>query len=266
MLLWGITLSAQQIVEEYQLSQALDETSGLVLFDNRIWTHNDSGGEAALYSLSSEGIMEEKIILPKHKNHDWEDLATDGIHIYVADVGNNFGTRRNLRFLKVLLEDNQLQSIEKIEVNYPSQTDFSLNRKTPYDAEGLVWIKGQLLLFSKNRETLTTELYLCPTTAGEYTLKKIGQLPVGALITGADYHYNLKLLTLTAYNNKGDQFLFLIPDFDLVPNTNLDIQLHRLPLKKAQVEGVAIIDQKSFWISTERTKKQPAKLKKLELE
>lgn len=262
----GFVSSAQQIVEQYELGHILDETSGLALFDNFIWTHNDSGGEAALYALSSKGVVEEKMVLPQHNNYDWEDLATDGTHLYVADVGNNFGTRRNLQILKVILNDGQLQNVEKLEVSYPTQTSFNLDPKTPYDAEGLIWIKDQLLLFSKNRKSLTTELYLCPTSPGKHTLKKIGQLPVGALVTGADYKAEDKLLVLTAYNNRGDQFLFLIPDFDLAPNTNLDIQLYRLPLTKAQVEGVAIIDSKTFWISTELTKKHPAKLIKIELD
>ena len=32
-------------------------------------------------------------------NNDWEDLTADENFIYIADIGNNFDTRENLRMV-----------------------------------------------------------------------------------------------------------------------------------------------------------------------
>jgi len=48
------TLSSQQILEDHPLSKTIEETSGLEIIDNMLITHNDSGGEPALYYLDKK--------------------------------------------------------------------------------------------------------------------------------------------------------------------------------------------------------------------
>jgi hypothetical protein len=93
--------------------------------------------------------------------------------------------------------------------------------------------------------------------------KKIGSLPVGALITGADYHQITKTLVLTAYRKDKRQFLFLINDFSLASNPNLSINQYELDFRGAQIEAVSIIDEKTVWITSEEKRKYPAFLAKI---
>ena len=76
--------------------------------------------------------------------------------------------------------------LDSIPFHYPEQDYFDFQQSTPFDAEGLVFIANKMVVFTKNRRTLTTEIYVISTTS-EAALK-IGSLPVGSLITGADYH------------------------------------------------------------------------------
>ena len=62
----------------YNLSTVINETSGLVYWKKKIWTHNDSGGEPAVYQLNREtGSIERTIIINNAINVDWEDIAQD---------------------------------------------------------------------------------------------------------------------------------------------------------------------------------------------
>ncbi|MDP2514032.1 hypothetical protein Q8W17_02800 [Photobacterium damselae subsp. piscicida] len=73
----------------------VNETSGLAVINNRVWTHNDSGGKNEIYQLSPDYKTVTKTVLIKgNKNYDWEDLTQDERYLYVGDTGNN-STRRN---------------------------------------------------------------------------------------------------------------------------------------------------------------------------
>ena len=73
-----------------------------------------------------------------------------------------------------------------------------INRNTIYDAEGLISIGKNLVVFTKNRDKKITELYLVPKKPGIYNAKKIGKLNVNSIVTGADYNENYKILALTS--------------------------------------------------------------------
>ena len=47
-------------VEKYNLPNTLEETSGLVVLNDTLWTLNDSGNEAALYAISNKGELLDK--------------------------------------------------------------------------------------------------------------------------------------------------------------------------------------------------------------
>ena len=58
------------------LQDSLKETSGLILINDRVITHNDSGGESALYEIDSvSGGISRKVIIENAPNIDWEDLC-----------------------------------------------------------------------------------------------------------------------------------------------------------------------------------------------
>jgi len=253
----------QKVLEKYNLPLVLEETSGLTQLNDTLWTHNDSGNEAALYAISTKGKLLAKKKLNNHSNIDWEDITTANGKLVVADMGNNFGTRKNLYLLEVAITNDSAEVLDSIPFYYPEQQNFGFQQASPFDAEGLIFIEDNLIVFTKNRSTKTTELYV--VSKENAAAKKIGSLPVGALITGADYHHKTKTLVLTAYRKDKRQFLFVINDFSLAPNPNLSINQYELDFRGAQIEAVSIIDEKTVWITSEEKKKYSAFLAKIAL-
>tara|TARA_X000000950_G_scaffold118360_1_gene148273 strand:+ start:1029 stop:1757 length:729 start_codon:yes stop_codon:yes gene_type:complete len=241
----------------------LEETSGLTMLNDTLWTHNDSGNEAALYALSTKGKIIAKKKLYGHKNIDWEDITTANGKLVVADMGNNFGTRKNLYLLEVAMLAKGHEVLDSIPFYYPEQENFGFQQATPFDAEGLIYIENNLVVFTKNRSTKTTEIYI--VSKDSQAAKKIGSLPVGSLITGADYHQKSNTLVLTGYGKEKHQQLYVINDFTLSPNPNLNITQFELDFRGAQIEAVCIIDEKTVWITSEQRKKYPAFLAKIAL-
>lgn len=257
------SLNAQKVLEQYPLPLVLKESSGIILLNDTLWTHNDSGNEAALYAISTKGKLLTKKKLKNHVNIDWEDITTANGKLVVADMGNNFGTRKNLYLLEVAVTNNEAEVLDSIPFYYPEQQNFGFQQATPFDAEGLIFIENNLLVFTKNRSSNTAEFYV--VSKENAAAKKIGSLPVGALITGADYHQITKTLVLTAYRKDKRQSLYVINDFSLMANKNLSINQYELDFKGAQIEAVSFIDEKTVWITSEKKGKYPAFLAKIAL-
>ena len=104
-----------------ELSKKIDETSGLASFENNFLTLNDSGGKPALYSFNAKGDLLETHKIDGAINRDWEDIAQDSTHFYIADTGNNYATREDLT-VYIVTRDFKLK--DSIKINYASQTNF----------------------------------------------------------------------------------------------------------------------------------------------
>ena len=257
------SIKAQKVLEHYPLPQVLEETSGLVVLNDTLWTHNDSGNEAALYSISTKGKLLAKKKLNNHINIDWEDITTANGKLLVADMGNNFGTRKNLYLLEITIKNAWAEVLDSIPFYYPEQQNFGFQQATPFDAEGLIFIEDNLIVFTKNRSTKTTELYVI--SKKNNTTKKIGSLPVGSLITGADFHQDSNTLMLTGYGKNKRQYLYVISDFSLATVPTLAFKQYELDYRGAQIEAISVIDEKTAWITSETTRKYLAFLAKIEL-
>jgi len=83
-------ISNPQIAESSGLAVSSFEEGGL-------WTHNDSGGDAALYAMSKEGEDLGVVELGGATANDWEALGAgpcaEGSCLWVGDIGDN-GTQR----------------------------------------------------------------------------------------------------------------------------------------------------------------------------
>jgi len=257
----GFNVSGQKVLEKYNLPMVLEETSGLTVCNDTLWTHNDSGGEATLYAISTKGKLLAKKRLYNHKNIDWEDMATDRGKLFVADIGNNFGTRKNLYVLEIAMTEKGAAVLDSIPFYYPEQRNFGFQQASPYDAEGLIYIENTAVVFTKNRKSKTTELYV--VSKENKAAKKIGSLAVGSLITGADYHQETKTLVLTASHRDKRQSLYVIKDFSLAFSPNIAMSQYELDFRGTQIEAVSIIDDKTLWVTSEKTRKNPAFLAKI---
>lgn len=246
----GVKTSRSPILFSMALPKMIDETSGLEFWDKAFITHNDSGDEARLYRFSSEGKLLEVITIPDAQNNDWEDLAKDQNYFYIADSGNNKGNRKNLSIL-IVDPQNDFQKMGEIRFRYAAQQNFNKRNQHPFDAEALIATADVLLLFSKNRDNLSTQLYSLPKTPGEYSLSPLISLEVESLITGADYRADLQLVALVGYNAATEQFLYTLNHFDLNHLEGISLKKIKLPLDGKQIEAIKIIDQNSFWITSE---------------
>lgn len=231
-----------------ELSKKIDETSGLASIENNFLTLNDSGGKPALYSFNAKGDLLETHKIDGAINRDWEDIAQDSTHFYIADTGNNFATREDLT-VYIVTKDFKLK--DSIKISYASQTKFKKKKKNKYDAETLIAYGDSLLIFSKNRKSQKTQLYAFPKVGGEFSLEKLHTFDVNALITGGDYDSNSKRLVLTAYLPDYTQYILKAENFQLDQLEDIVLERYQLPLKPAQIEAVKILDNGSVWITSE---------------
>lgn len=257
---------AQQIVDTFNLCRILDETSGLEIIENTLVTINDSGNEPTLYFMNQKGEITSKRRINGFKNTDWEDITKDEEFIYIADIGNNYDTRKDLSIIKIPIQENSKHSIEEIKFNYPEQVDFKFNRKSRFDAEALISIGDSLIIFTKNRATKTTDIYKLPKTPGTFKAKKIGNLETQSIITGADFDSKTQTLALTSTIDFHNYYVLIVDGFSMNNLENLTIDMFEIPIGKCQVEAIKFINSKTFWISSEDEKSSTnARLMKLKL-
>ena len=249
-------IDTAEIVSKIVLPKIINETSGLEFYNNNFITHNDSGGEPSLYVFNEDGEIIETIELNKNpdfeiENNDWEDITNDNEYLFVADTGNNFGNRDNLNIIRVSKEtDFMVDGI--IEISYSDQESFFPRPKHKYDAEAIIVIEDKIALFSKDRENLNTDLYLVDKNQnGSQILTSEVSYNVNTLITGGDYDEDRNLLALVSYNSNGNQYLLLFENFKLNNLENNTFKKFKIPLEQAQIEAVKIIDEKTFWVTSE---------------
>ncbi len=243
------------ILETIVLPKIINETSGLEILNNQFITHNDSGGEPSLYFFSQNGEIINSITLEEESfweiyNNDWEDITADEDYIYIADTGNNFGNRDNLNIIKVKTTDFSIDS--KIDISYKDQQTFLPRPKHKYDAEALFLIEDKIAVLSKDRDNLFTDLYLIDKeSSSKQALESKTTYNVNSLITGGDYNKDMSLLALVSYNSRGNQFLILFEDFKLDNLAEKKFRKIKIPLERAQIEAIKIIDDNTFWITSE---------------
>ena len=259
-----INLEAQTIVSETELPISVYETSGLEIINNNLITVNDSGNPSNLYYLNSDGEILFRRVFNDLKNNDWEDLTADEEFIYIADIGNNFDTRENLRIIKTSI-NSENNSFEIINFHYPEQVDFSFKQLSMYDAEGLISIGDYLFIFTKNRAKKITEIYRLPKKPGNYKAELIGEIDVESIVTAADYNDELKLLALTSTFDFKEYFIITVENFDPSKLDIIEINKFLIPIGKSQVESIKIINESSFWVTSEAELLGKPKLYKISL-
>ncbi len=248
-----LTANSQIAVDLINLqSPALDESSGLLFYNDQIITHNDSGGKAELYEINpTTGLVTRTVEISNATNVDWEDIAQDASYIYIGDIGNNSGVRTNLKIYKISKEDynttNGSVKAEIISYSYADQDDFTPHtNSTNWDAEGLISYGDQLLVFTKNWGDNTTNVYAIPKTSGSHSAVLVSNYNTGGLITGADSSLDDSVIYLTGYSTSEAPFIYTIHN---IPENSLDIFSGNVSAKLSdivtlghQVEGIALFE------------------------
>jgi len=257
-----------KVINVTSFDKILSETSGIINFDGKIITHNDSGGEAALYEIDIvNGKVKRTVNIKNTKNIDWEDIAQDDFFIYICDIGNNSNTRKDQTIYKISKLDylnNKEVIAEKIEISFIEQTDFTRsNKKTNFDAEAVVNVGDNLFLFTKNWGDQKTSVYKVPKEKGIYKLKRISSFNIKGLITGADYSKSKNTIVLTGYNNFLP-FIVKITSFNNIDPLSGKIEKTGINVSGSlQIEGIAANPDGSFYLSAEEMTGFTAMLYKL---
>ena len=247
----------QQFIKN--LPNKLAENSGIIFYDNLLWTFNDSGGRNIIYGFNLGGEIEKEIEIEDAKNVDWEDIAQDEKHIYIGDFGNNRGMRKNQNVYRIKKKDigkdaKQKVKSKKIQFSFEDQTDYSFQGKnTPFDCEAIVDFNESLYIFTKDWTTRFTTVYEVPKEKGKYTIKPIGKFNVNGLITGADISPDKSKLALVGYKDY-KPILWIFSDFtadNFWGEQKIHIEMN--PIFDAQTEGVCFLGNDSILISCERT-------------
>lgn len=236
------------------------ETSGLLFLDGKIITHNDRGDASNLYEIDSlSGVITRTVTISNATNVDWEDLAENDTHIFIADIGNNNGDRSDLKIYKIFkseFKNNTSVSAEIISFSYEDQTDFSNQpNSSNFDAEGIVIYGNDVLIFTKNWADFKTNVYKIPSQTGNYVATKVSTANVAGLITGAVC--NQDRFFLTGYDTLLNPFLIYM-DFNLMLGEDIfSSGFSKISLKDemeqgSQIEGITNIGiTGKYWISRE---------------
>lgn len=283
LLIISILVNAQyNISEKFILPDEVEETSGLIFFNNHLITHNDSGGLAELYEIDTiSGSITRTVTIQNASNVDWEDICQDQNYIYIGDFGNNNGDRTDLSIYRISKYDYEHYSTviaDTISYSYAEQVDFTAQHNaTNWDAEALVSIGDQLLIFSKNWEDNHVNIYPVPKNPGTYTTSSQSVYNVQGMITGAD-QIGDSLIVLVGYDSGLHSCIVTIRDIDL---DNLDLfgsssvtQYNEIVSAGNQLEGICFVSVNNsdyrLFLSNERfsfsTLVWDAKLRVLELD
>ena len=186
------------------LSPELNESSGLALRGDVLWSLNDSGNDPVLYGLSLSGDLIAAVRVLNAYNIDWESLAQDREYLYIADTGNNFNTRDEFIIYRVPIPKLSQKSTtaELIRFRYADHKPGNAYSHN-YDAEALAVRKGELWLFTKNRGDGNTNLYRFPKVPGTYNVERSQTLPVNSLVTAADINAESGELAMLSYEGAG---------------------------------------------------------------
>jgi hypothetical protein len=252
------------LTKQFDLDSTVMETSGLLCSQGGIWTFNDSGGEAALYSLDAgNGSLIRKSVVMNAANVDWESVAEDETHIFVADVGNNFGNRDTLTIYRIprtalLSENPKLIHDGVITLSFNGEI---IKRETGYsnrDCEAILAYGDSLYLFSKDWIEKSTSVYTLPKEPGHYSLSAISTYQVRFLVTGADILPGKHQVSLVGYRSYMP--VVLSYEFENSPALiSCGGKARLYPLRAGrQVEGICYDSRGNLLISAEKSLKKQA--------
>lgn len=243
-------------INTYTLNTKLSETSGLIFWNDNLWTHNDNG-DTNLYEIHpSNGSIMSSISLDPEINKDWEEISQDEDYVYVGDFGNNVnGNRTDLKILKVT-KSSILAGIPHIEIinfTFEDQIDFSPKgaNNTNYDCEAFIITDDYIFLFTKEWVSNETRVYKLPKIPGTYQAELQETYNIKGLVTGAAYNNEKGIIALSGYTNFLQPFIFLLYEF--TENNFFGANKRRLDIDLPfyQVEGITTDDGLNFSISNE---------------
>ncbi|WP_299126879.1 T9SS type A sorting domain-containing protein [uncultured Winogradskyella sp.] len=253
-------VNSQELTLQTNLDPAVSETSGLIFINNSLITHNDSENTNQLFEIdASNGNVIRTVTITNATNVDWEDITHDDTYIYIGDIGNNSGTRTNLKVYRILIADffaSNTVTADLINFSYNNQTNFTPSPfATDFDAEGLIHYNENLYIFTKNWVTTNTNIYMLPKTVGDYSISPMDTIIVEGLVSGAEFNPNNNAILLTGYDSNG-AFIIELKDFSSGLFSNGSVSKIALSVPNnysPQIEAVTVINEQDYYITAEQS-------------
>lgn len=201
----------------------VSENSGIEWVNGNLFTIADNGNPPIVYRIdTTDGSIAQSIHISNYPNNDWEDITSDSNYLYVGDFGNNDGDRKDLKILKIALNDifSNSSSIltvaaESIEFSYSDQTDYTSNGSSNFNCEAMISVGDSLYIFTKDEGDNQTRVYALPKTPGTYEVGPAAGFDTKGLVTGADYNAARNEVALIGYVNKHlSTFIWYLYDYE----------------------------------------------------
>ncbi|WP_415843275.1 T9SS type A sorting domain-containing protein [Zobellia roscoffensis] len=238
----------------------LSESSGLLYFNDRLITHNDSGNLPQLYEIDMVSLeIQRTITITNAENRDWEDIAQDETYIYIGDIGNNNGTRKDLLVYRILkseyLTSDTLEA-EKIEFEYENQDNFDNNGNSDWDAEALFVLQDKLIILTKQWNNYGTVAYSLPREPGRYMAKELDGYKVNGLVTGADFNPITEQLYIVGYTSILAPFLYVIDGATTNAIFGRIVKNLKIDIGTSQVESIIHVNANTYYLTSEQFERQ----------
>ncbi|EAQ99724.1 hypothetical protein FB2170_10439 [Maribacter sp. HTCC2170] len=237
------------------LPSILSENSGLIFYGDKLITHNDSGNDPVLYEVDTLSLaITRTISITNVENVDWEDLTQDEQYIYIGDIGNNRGTRTDLAIYRISKQDfDQSDSVsaEIIAYNYEDQNDFGDQGNSDWDAEALFVLDGQLIVLTKQWQSLGTVAYAIPITPGTHTATRAGNYGINGLVTGASMNTETNELIVLGYSMILEPFIYRVIEPEVQDVFVSGGLKQDVSFGFGQTEGIAFVGSNRFLVSSE---------------
>lgn len=257
----SLSVSAQQDhewlkINRYKiavLSDSLNENSGLEFFNNRLFTINDGGNSSEIFEINRSTGKIDNVFKTNLINKDWEAIASDSIHLYIGDFGNNVGARKDLMIYQIPLNDSlDLNSIKEIPFFYPERQEFiPKNLNNDFDAEAMIVLNEKIHVFTKEWASKSTTHYtIDPAIAENQPAQKVESYAIGYVVTDAAYFENK--LYLIGYTKKAEVFITVFTESEPGIFFTEKPKKYYLgsSLSLGQIEGIAV-DSTGLYISGE---------------
>jgi hypothetical protein len=243
-------------VSTLSLDSNLIETSGLIFWNDQLWSHNDNT-DTNLYTIDTlTAQVNQHYALSGVVNYDWEEISQDSEYVYIGDFGNNVsGNRTDLKILRIEKNSllNNVPQIDTLFFSYADQIDFTAtgNNSTDYDCEAFIVSHDSIYLFTKQWVSNKTSLYVIPKLPGTYSATLKSTYDVQGMITGATFLESERLIVLCGYTNLLQPFLTLLYDYLGSEFFSGNKRKLNVSLPFHQTEGIATNNGLKYYLSNE---------------
>ena len=243
----------------------LNENSGIIFYNDHLFTINDGGNSNTIFELDTFGILNREITVVNASNVDWEAISQNSQSIFVGDFGNNSGSRENLCIYEISKSEILDPSVNEVVATrrvfkYEDQVEFTWNSNAHnYDCESFICTEDSIYLFSKNWLDEQTKLYGLPVAWADTAVATVNaSYDVDGLITDASIDLAGESLLLLGYKNNGanfySSFIWMLWDYngtDFFSGNKRRIEIGTM-LTLGQTEGIALKGSSSGFVSSEQ--------------